>query len=126
MPPVSSFLDKDTLYTGRVHFPLDLQGQANQELVIHGDVSEKVSHGLAVVDSPNCFRKNQADIHSLYLGTLQLLDLMRDCICYHHLVRKQREYTITDVCLGVVTLKAQLTFSVLVALGLLLSGGAGV
>jgi hypothetical protein len=72
-----------------VCFPLEFQGQGNHELVIHRDVSEKVSHGLSIVDSPNCFRKNQTDIHSLYLGTLQLLDLMRDSICHHHLVVKQ-------------------------------------
>lgn len=56
------------------------------KLVVHCDVSEKVRHGLPVVDSPNRFRKNQTDVHSLNLGTLQLLDLVRDSIRHHHLV----------------------------------------
>lgn len=45
-------------------------GQGSSELVIHRDVPEKVRHGLAVMDSSNRLRKNQADVHSLYLGTL--------------------------------------------------------
>lgn len=57
-----------------------------QELVVHCDVPEEVRHGLPVVDSPDCFRKNQTDVHSLYLGTLQLLHLVRDSIRHHHLV----------------------------------------
>lgn len=61
------------------------------ELVIHSDVSEKVRHGLSVVDSPNRFRKNQTDIHGLYLGTLQLLHLVRDSIRHHHLVMAAME-----------------------------------
>lgn len=56
------------------------------ELVVHCDVPEEVRHGLPVVDSPDCFRKNQTDVHSLYLGTLQLLHLVRDSIRHHHLV----------------------------------------
>lgn len=49
---------------------LSSAGRGSSELVIHRDVPEKVRHGLAVVDSSNCLRKNQADVHSLYLGTL--------------------------------------------------------
>lgn len=49
---------------------LSSTGQGSSELVIHRDVPEKVRHGLAIVDSSNCLRKNQADVHSLYLGTL--------------------------------------------------------
>lgn len=45
-------------------------GQGSSELVIHCDVPEEVSHRLSIVDSPNRLRKNQADVHSLYLGTL--------------------------------------------------------
>lgn len=56
------------------------------ELVVHGDVSEEVGHGLAVVDSPNGFGQDQTDVHRLDLGTLQLLHLVRDSICHHHLV----------------------------------------
>uniref|UniRef100_A0A480IX48 Phosphoribosyl pyrophosphate synthase-associated protein 1 isoform X1 n=1 Tax=Sus scrofa TaxID=9823 RepID=A0A480IX48_PIG len=56
------------------------------ELVVHGDVSEEVGHGLAVVDSANGFGQDQTDVHRLDLGTLQLLHLVRDSICHHHLV----------------------------------------
>lgn len=65
-------------------------GQGSSKLVIHCDVPEEVSHGLAIMDSPNCLRKNQADIHSLYLGTLQFLKLVRDSVRHHHLVTKQQ------------------------------------
>lgn len=61
------------------------------KLVVYSDVSEKVRHGLPIVDSPYCFWKNQTDIHSLYLGTLQLLHLMRDSIRHHHLVMAAME-----------------------------------
>lgn len=77
------------------------------KLVIHSDVSEKVGHGLSVVDSPNGFRKNQTDIHSLYLGTLQLLNLMRDSIRHHHLVTQWwKTNTVTEVCFKLVTQKS--------------------
>lgn len=61
-------------------------------LVINSDVAEEIGHGLPVVDSSDGFRENQADIHSLYLGALQLLHLMRNCVGYHHLrsARKKR------------------------------------
>ena len=51
------------------------------------------------MDSPNRFRKDQTDIHGLYLGTLQLLHLVRDGIRHHHLViaATGEINTVTDV-----------------------------
>lgn len=54
-------------------------------LVINSDVAKEIGHGLAIVDSSDGFRENQTDIHSLYLGALQLLYLMRNCVGYYHL-----------------------------------------
>lgn len=69
-----------------------------RKLVVHRDVPEEVRHGLPVVDSPDCFRKNQTDVHSLYLGTLQLLHLVRNSIRHHHLVDAVTENKhVTDV-----------------------------
>lgn len=45
-------------------------GMTKRNLVIHGDITEKVSHGLPIVDPTDCFREDQTNIHSLYLGTL--------------------------------------------------------
>lgn len=58
-------------------------------LVINSDVAKEIGHGLAVVDSSDGFRKNQTDIHSLYLGALQLLYLVRNGVGYYHL-RKEK------------------------------------
>lgn len=58
------------------------------------------------MDSPNGLRENQADVHSLYLGTLQLLHLVRDSICHHHLVMAAMENTVTNVCPNVVARKS--------------------
>lgn len=90
------------------HFQADtlmwrVQGQGSSKLVIHCDVPEEVSHGLAIVDSPNCLRKNQADVHSLYLGTLQFLELVRDSVRHHHLVTKPQRAHSHCVCQGVAT-----------------------
>lgn len=49
---------------------LQTQNQGSSMLVVDCDVPEEVSHGLAIMDSPNCLRKNQADVHGLYLGAL--------------------------------------------------------
>jgi len=54
-------------------------------LVINSDVSKEIGHGLAVVDPSDGFRENQTDIHSLYLGALQLLHLVRNGVGYYHL-----------------------------------------
>lgn len=54
-------------------------------LIIHGNIAEEVSHRLPIVDATDSFRKDQADIHSLYLGTLQFLYFMRNCIGDHNL-----------------------------------------
>lgn len=61
-------------------------------LVINSDVAKEIGHGLAIVDSSDGFRENQTDIHSLYLGALQLLYLVRNCVGYYHLwsARKKR------------------------------------
>lgn len=65
-------------------------------LVIDSDVAEEIGHGLAIVDSSDGFRENQTDIHSLYLGTLQLLYLMRNCVGYYHLwsAKKKRQLVV--------------------------------
>lgn len=72
--------------------PVEARTGAVSGLVINSDVAEEIGHGLPVVDSSDGFRENQADIHSLYLGALQLLHLMRNCVGYHHLrsARKKR------------------------------------
>lgn len=54
-------------------------------LIIHSNIAEEVSHRLPIVDSADSFRQDQADIHSLYLGTLQFLYFMRNCIGDHNL-----------------------------------------
>lgn len=61
-------------------------------LVIDSDVAEEIGHGLAVVDPSDGFGEDQTDIHSLYLGALQLLHLVRNCVGYYHLqsARKNR------------------------------------
>ena len=61
-------------------------------LVINSDVAKEIGHGLAIVDSSDGLRENQTDIHSLYLGALQLLYLVRNCVGYYHLwsARKKR------------------------------------
>lgn len=64
---------------------------AGSALVIDSDVAEEISHGLAVVDSPDGFREDQTDIHSLYLGALQLLHLMRNSVGHYHLWRARKE-----------------------------------
>lgn len=60
-------------------------------LVINSDVAKQIGHGLAVVDSPDGFRENQTDIHSLYLGALQLLHLVRNGVGYYHLWRARKK-----------------------------------
>lgn len=60
-------------------------------LVINSDVAKEIGHGLAVVDSPDGFRENQTDIHSLYLGALQLLHLVRNGVGYYHLRRARKK-----------------------------------
>lgn len=66
-------------------------------LVINCDVAKEIGHGFAVVDSSDGFRKNQTDIHSLYLGALQLLYLVRNCVGYYHLwnARKKRPLVVS-------------------------------
>lgn len=53
--------------------------------VIYCDVTEQVSHGLSIVDASDGLGQDHTDVHCLDLGTLELLDLMRDCIGHHHL-----------------------------------------
>lgn len=60
-------------------------------LVIDGDVAEEIGHGLPVVDSPDGFGEDQADVHSLYLGALQLLYLVRNRVGYYHLWSARRK-----------------------------------
>lgn len=64
---------------------------AGSGLVIDSDVAEEIGHGLAVVDSPDGFREDQTDIHSLYLGALQLLHLVRNSVGHYHLLRVRKE-----------------------------------
>lgn len=71
----SSLVERDSLTAAHLQADTPLcpsasAGQGGSELVIHCDVPEEVSHGFTIVDSPNRLRKNQADVHSLYLGTL--------------------------------------------------------
>lgn len=63
---------------------------AGSGLVIDSDVTEEISHGLAVVDSPDGFREDQTDIYSLYLGALQLLHLVRNSVGHYHLRRDRK------------------------------------
>lgn len=65
--------------------PVEARTGAGAALVINSDVAEQIGHGLAVVDPPDGLRENQADIHSLYLGALQLLHFVRNCVGHHHL-----------------------------------------
>lgn len=58
--------------------------------VIHCDVPEEIRHGFPVVDPPNRFRQNQADVHRLDFRTLQFLDLVRHRVCHHHLEGSSR------------------------------------
>lgn len=81
---------------------------AGSGLVIDSDVAEQIGHGLAVVDSPDGFWQDQTDIHSLYLGALQLLHLVRNSVGHYHLcrARKKRElccwtFTLPDSRRGV-------------------------
>lgn len=78
---------------------------AGSGLVIDSDVAEEIGHGLAVVDSPDGFRQDQTDIHSLYLGALQLLHLVRNSVGHYHLGRAKKERNVhppwTDSSRGV-------------------------
>lgn len=69
----------------------NLVGSDNETLIINSYVTEEVSHGLSIVDSTDSFREDQTDINCLYLGTLQLLDFMRNCISDHHLTKYGKE-----------------------------------
>lgn len=72
----------------RGHLPpwLAWQRGSGTSSVIHCDVPEEIRHGLSVVDPPNRFRQNQADVDRLDFRTLQFLDLVRHRVCHHHLV----------------------------------------
>lgn len=61
-----------------------------KELVIDCNVAEQVGHGLSIVDTADGFRQDHADINSFDLGALQLLNFMRNSICYHHLEGERR------------------------------------
>lgn len=61
------------------------QPSLSHTLVIHGDVTEQVGHGLSVVDAADGFSQYHADIYSLDFGTLKLLYFMGDCVGDHHL-----------------------------------------
>lgn len=58
---------------------------ASAPLIVYGDVAEQVGHGLSVMDAADGFGQNHADVHRLDLGTLELLDLVRDRVSHHHL-----------------------------------------
>lgn len=88
-------------------------GQGNSKLVIHRDVPEEVRHGLAIVDPPNCLGKNQADVHRLYLGTLQFLELMRDSVRHHHLITEQQRAQLLRCASKWLCRKAYLTFNLM-------------
>lgn len=79
-------------------------------LVIDSDVAKQIGHGLAIVDSSDGFRENQTDIHSLYLGALQLLYLMRNCVGYYHLwsARKKRPLKTISCAANTLALTEQL------------------
>lgn len=53
--------------------------------VIHCDVAEQIGHGLSVVDAPDGLGQDHADVHGFDFGTLQLLDVVRHGVGYHHL-----------------------------------------
>ena len=71
--------------------------------VIYCDVTEQVSHGLSIVDASDGLGQDHTDVHCLDLGTLELLDLVRDCISHHHLGgdkdTKWRARVQQDLCL---------------------------
>lgn len=71
---------------------------ARPGLVINSDVTKEIGHGLAIVDSSDGFRENQTDIHSLYLGALQLLDLVRNCVGYYHLWSARKKKNNHELC----------------------------
>lgn len=54
-------------------------------LIIHSDVTEQVGHGLVILDTPDCLRQHDADVHSFNFVTLHFLDLMWDCVSYNYL-----------------------------------------
>lgn len=75
----------------QISFSCGIQDGGRSGLVIDSDVAEEIGHGLAVVDSPDGLREDQTDIHSLYLGALQLLHLVRNSVGHYHLWRARKE-----------------------------------
>lgn len=63
------------------------EGDGNSEAasVVHCNVAEQVSHGLAVVDAANGLGEDHADVHGFDFWTLQLLNLVRNSVGHHHL-----------------------------------------
>ena len=58
----------------------------HQNLVLHGDISEEVTHTLFVVNPSNGLSEEDADVDSLDLVGLGLLSVVRDTVGHHHLV----------------------------------------
>lgn len=59
--------------------------------VIHAYVAKQVRHGLSIVDAADGLRQYHADVHRFNLWTLELLELMGDCVGHHHLGRDRQE-----------------------------------
>ena len=58
----------------------------HQNLVLHGDISEEVTHTLFIVNPSNGLSEEDADVDSLDLVGLGLLSVVRDTVGHHHLV----------------------------------------
>lgn len=62
--------------------------QRDLRSIIHSYVPEQVGHGLVILDTPDCLRQHDADVHSFNFVTLHFLDLVWDCVSYNYLKEK--------------------------------------
>ena len=58
----------------------------HQNLVLHGDISEEMTHTLFVVNPSDGLSQEDADVDSLDLVGLGLLSVVRDTVGHYHLV----------------------------------------
>lgn len=79
-----------------------------QALVVHGDVTEQIGHGLSVVDTADGLGEDHAHVHRLDLRTLELLHLMGHCVGHHHLGQHKSGHYIAKKSLQTITYKPDL------------------
>lgn len=58
--------------------------------VVHANVAKQVRHGLSIVDAADGLRQYHADVNRFNLWTLELLELMGDCVGHHHLGERDK------------------------------------